>query len=109
MAYTTRSNWKFDYTIQWLGKQRLPLTESNPAEYKLNEYAPRYMLMNAQVTKDFKTAWSVYLGVENIGNFRLQNPMVSADNPFGPYFDSSMVWGPVFGRMVYAGFRYRIK
>ncbi|HZX73697.1 MAG TPA: TonB-dependent receptor, partial [Cyclobacteriaceae bacterium] len=109
MAYTTKSSWKFDYTIQGLGKQRLPITSSNPTEYQLNGYSPRYMLMNAQVTKDFKTTWSVYVGVENIGNFRLDNPIVAANNPFGPYFDSSMVWGPVFGRMAYAGFRYRLK
>lgn len=109
LAYTTKSKWKFDYTIQWLGKQRLPITESNPEVFQLSTYSPRYMLMNAQVTKDFKTTWSVYAGVENITNFRLDNPIVAANDPFGPYFDSSMVWGPVFGRMIYAGFRYRIK
>jgi len=109
LAYATKSNWKFDYTIQWLGKQRLPMTETNPEAYQLNGYSPRYMLMNAQVTKDFKTTWSVYAGVENIANFRLDNPIVAANDPFGPYFDSSMVWGPVFGRMIYAGFRYRMK
>ncbi|MBT1695745.1 TonB-dependent receptor [Fulvivirgaceae bacterium PWU4] len=109
LAYETKSKWKFDYTLQWLGKQRIPDTAPNPEAYRLSAYSPGYVLMNAQVTKDLKERWSVYAGVENIGNYRLQNPIVSAAKPFSPYFDSSMVWGPIFGRMAYAGFRYRVK
>jgi outer membrane receptor for ferrienterochelin and colicins len=109
LAYETKSKWKFDYTIQWLGRQRLPDTSMNPEAYQLGAWSPGYILMNAQVTKDLKDRWSVYLGVENIGNYTLQNPIVSAAEPFSPYFDSSMVWGPIFGRMAYAGFRYRVK
>jgi outer membrane receptor for ferrienterochelin and colicins len=109
LAYTTKNNWKFDFTIQRIGKQRIPNTTTNPIEYQLNSYSDPYLQMNAQITKDFGDKWSAYVGVENLGNFRLQNPIVSANDPFGSYFDSSMVWGPVFGRMGYAGFRYRIK
>jgi hypothetical protein len=47
--------------------------------------------------------------MENLNNFTLSNPILAAGDPFSPYFDSSLVWGPIFGRMVYAGFRYRIK
>jgi hypothetical protein len=65
--------------------------------------------MNAQVTKDFNDRWSAYVGMENIGNFKLENPIIAADQPFSTYFDSSLVWGPVFGRMAYAGFRYRLR
>jgi outer membrane receptor for ferrienterochelin and colicins len=61
------------------------------------------------VTKDFKDKWSVYVGIENITDYSLTNPILSASEPFSPYFDSSMVWGPIFGRMAYAGFRYRLK
>jgi len=115
LAYRTKSNWGFDYTVQRIGKQRIPGTLDNPSEYQLPGYSAPYWMMNAQVTKDFLpkkmagTTWSVYLGVENITNFRLNNPIVGANDPFGKYFDSSMVWGPVFGRMFYGGFRYRIK
>lgn len=109
LAYETKNKWKFDYTIQWLGRQRIPDTSLNPDEYKLVPYSPDYVLMNAQITKDFKDRWSVYLGVENIGNYTLPKPIVAAAEPFSPYFDSSMVWGPIFGRMSYVGFRYRVK
>ncbi len=109
LAYETKNKWKFDYTVQWLGKQRIPDTSQNLPEYQLPEYSPDYFLMNAQITKDFGDKWSVYLGVENIGDYKLDNPIVSASDPFGPNFDASMVWGPIFGRMAYAGFRFRIK
>lgn len=108
-AYETRNKWKFDYTVQWLGRQRIPDTSINPAQYQLESYSPDYMMMNAQITKDMGDKWSVYVGVENITNYRLKNPIVAADQPFSPYFDSSLVWGPVFGRMTYAGFRFRLK
>lgn len=108
LAYGTKNNWKFDYTVQWLGKQRIPDTSVNPDGYQLRNYAPDYVMMNAQVTKDLKDKWSVYIGVENISNYRLNNPILASEEPFSPYFDSSLVWGPIFGRMAYAGFRYKL-
>lgn len=110
LAYETKNRWKFDYTVQVLGKQRIPNTSENLLQYQREAYSTSYMLMNAQVTKDIKEKWSVYLGVENINNFTLDNPIVAADDPFGAHnnFDSSLVWGPIFGRMVYAGFRFRM-
>ena len=32
--------------------------------------------------------------------------VVAADDPFGPYFDGTLVWGPLMGRRFYAGFRF---
>lgn len=109
LAYETKNKWKFDYTVQWLGEQRIPDTSENPVGYQLPDYSPSYFLMNAQVTKDLKSRWSIYVGVENINNYTLQNPIISASEPFSQYFDSSLVWGPIFGRMAYGGFRYRVK
>lgn len=109
LAYETKSAWKFDYTVQWIGQQRLPDTSQNTAENQRSEWSDEYLLMNAQITKDFGDKWSVYLGVENIGDFKLKNPIVAAGDPFGTQFDTSMVWGPIFGRMAYAGFRFRLK
>jgi len=37
------------------------------------------------------------------------NPVISASDPYGAYFDSSMVWGPIFGRMTYLGIRWSPK
>jgi outer membrane receptor for ferrienterochelin and colicins len=111
VAYETKSKWKFDVTVQRIGKQRVPNTSANPTEYQLPSYSDPYYQVAAQITKDFGKRWSVYFGVENLTNFRLNNPIVAANEPFVNYlyFDSSMVWGPVFGRMYYGGFRYRIQ
>jgi outer membrane receptor for ferrienterochelin and colicin len=109
LAYKTKSNWGFDYTVTRIGSQRIPGTLTNPSDYQLPAFSSPYWMMNAQVTKDIGAEWSLYIGVENLTNFKLKTPIVGANDPFGPYFDSSMVWGPVFGRMYYGGFRYRIK
>lgn len=109
LSYKTKNALAFDYTVQRVGTQRIPNTSSNPIAYQLAAYSEPYVLMNVQVAKDLGSKWSVYVGVENLTNFKLENPIVSANDPFGPYFDSSLVWGPVFGSMGYAGFRYRVK
>jgi hypothetical protein len=49
------------------------------------------------------------VGVENALNYTQHHPILDAENPFGTYFDSSMIWAPVFGRMAYFGLRYTIK
>jgi len=50
----------------------------------------------------------VYLGIENATNYKQMNPIIANDDPFGEYFDSTFVYGPIFGRMYYLGLRYRI-
>ena len=35
--------------------------------------------------------------------------IIAADQPFSPYFDASLVWGSVTGRMFYVGMRFRVK
>ncbi|MFN3839714.1 MAG: TonB-dependent receptor domain-containing protein [Cyclobacteriaceae bacterium] len=109
LAYETKNKWKFDYTVQWLDRQRIPDTSENIPDYQLAAWSSAYFLMSAQITKDLKSRWSFYVGVENLNNFVLSDPIIAADQPFSPYFDASLVWGPVFGRMAYAGFRYRVK
>jgi len=109
LAYETKDKWKFDVTVQWYGQQRIPNTTENPEAYQRPTASPDYVLMNSQVTKDFKSKWSVYLGVENLTNYRVDDPIIAADQPFSPYFDSSLVWGPIFGRMFYTGVRWRIQ
>lgn len=114
IAYETHilkggKQWKFDMTYNWIGNQRLPNTTSNPVEYQLDDYTPAYNLLNAQITRTFSSTFEMYLGGENLGNFKQKNAIVANDNPFGPYFDSTMIYGPVFGRMVYAGLRFKIK
>jgi hypothetical protein len=70
---------------------------------------------NTQVTRSFtlgksgtQTSLDVYIGAENLFNYRQDDPIIAPDDPFGPYFDSGIVWGPIFGRNIYAGIRYTL-
>jgi outer membrane receptor for ferrienterochelin and colicin len=110
IAYETKG-WKFDYTVTFNGTKRIPFTGDNPAPYQLSENSPSYFQMSAQVSKTLgkKHPFDIYVGGENLTNYYQQNPVLASDQPFGPYFDASMVWGPLSGRMFYGGVRYKIK
>lgn len=101
--------WKFDYTVNWLGKQQLPTTATNPEADRLPNFSPSFAVMNAQITRTFSSTFEMYLGGENIGNYRQNKAVLGADNPFGPNFDTSIVYASVFGQMYYAGLRFKIK
>jgi outer membrane receptor protein involved in Fe transport len=109
LAYETRKYWKVDYTLNWQGKKRLPDTFNNPEPYLLSEFSPGFMVMNLQVSKTLLEKFIVYAGVENLLNYTQKDPILAAEDPFGPYFYSSLVLGPIFGRDVYAGIRYTLK
>ncbi|WP_396602104.1 TonB-dependent receptor domain-containing protein [Algibacter sp. R77976] len=102
-------HWKFDTTFNWLSDQRFANTVSNPVAYQLPERTPTVATLNAQITKVFSPQFEVYLGGENITNLRQSNPILGANDPFGANFDSTFVYGPIFGSMYYAGLRYKIK
>ena len=104
------NGWKFDYTVNYNSSKRIPSTASNPPAYQRNESSPSYVLMNAQITKTLgkKSNIDVYIGGENLTNYFQKDAIIAADQPFGPYFDASMIWGPVTGRMFYGGIRFKL-
>ena len=102
------SQWKFDVTFNWLGEQRLPTTATNPLAYRLSDYAPSFATLNAQITRVFSKKFEVYVGGENITNYKQANGILAADAPFGAYFDSTMQYAPAFGQMYYAGLRFKL-
>ena len=102
------SQWKFDVTFNWLGEQRLPTTATNPLAYRLSDYAPSFATLNAQITRVFSKKFEVYVGGENITNYKQANGILAADAPFGAYFDSTMQYAPAFGQMYYAGMRFKL-
>ncbi|MEO8514919.1 MAG: carboxypeptidase-like regulatory domain-containing protein [Ignavibacteria bacterium] len=98
-------SWAVNAGLNWFSKQRLPSTASNPVQYQLPTESKPYTLINGQLSKNFKY-FEIYAGVENLLNFKQDNPIISADDPFGPYFDTSFICGPTRGREFYAGFRF---
>lgn len=98
--------WQFDATFVMNGGGRLP------APYMLadgsmswSERFPAFPSLNLQVTRWFRHL-SVYVGGENLTNFRQKNPIVDASDPWSPTFDPTVVWGPITGAMAYIGVRF---
>lgn len=101
-------NWKFDATFNYVGEQRFASTESYLNTIGLSEFSPSVSTLNAQITKVFSPNFEIYVGGENITNVTQKNPIVGSDNPFGTTFDTTYVYGPIFGSSYYAGLRYSI-
>jgi outer membrane receptor for ferrienterochelin and colicins len=110
VGYATKYDiWQFDATLQWYGTKRIPDTSDEHGDiYKMRSFSPDFYGLNAQVSRKYRWG-TVYLGGENILGFTQRNPILDPENPFGDHFDASMVWGPIPGAMVYAGYRYKIK
>lgn len=96
--------WRFDYTLNWTGQQQLPNVNN-----ELPQLSPDFIVMNAQMTRTFSSTFEMYTGVENLGNYKQHKAIVGSENPFGTNFDSSVVYAPVFGQMIYAGLRFKVK
>lgn len=103
--YATRMNiWTFDFTAQINGPSRLPdfaVPEGGSAQ------TPVYPMLFAQITRKFKM-FDVYVGGENLTNYKQPNPIIDPTDPFSADFNSSVIWGPLMGIKVYAGVRFTL-
>ena len=105
LSYATNfKRWVFDVTAQVNGQSRLPNLGGYTDE---SEFSPTFPVYFAQITKNSKR-FDVYLGVENILDYKQQHPILNYDAPFSDSFDSSRIWGPLMGRKAYIGARIRI-
>lgn len=100
---TPLKKWQYDFTAQFNGGGRMP--DPDPVNPLWNTEFPNYTILNAQITKYFRT-WSIYLGSENITNFVQENPIIDVANPFSDNFDATNIWGPTHGRKFYVGLRW---
>ena len=96
----------YDLTVQWFGPKRIPSTQSNPDGLRAPSTSPSFATLNMQVTRTLFAGLQLYIGGENLFDFRQENPILDAAHPTSPYFDASLVWGPLGGRMIYAGLRW---
>ena len=103
LQYATRMNiWTFDFTAQVNGETRLPDFVTTH-----DKYSPVYPLFFAQITRKFKGV-DIYLGCENIFNYMQHDPIINAHDPYDQKFNSSVIWGPLMGRKIYAGLRFTL-
>ncbi len=105
VQYATKfRRWVFDFTAQLNGPMRLPALNGN---FREAEYSPTYPMFYGQVSHRIGQ-WDIYVGCENIFDFMQHNPIIAADAPFSPAFNSSVVWGPLMGRKFYIGARFNL-
>lgn len=102
------SVWQFDITgvINGGGDMPAPYTTGDGV-LSWNPTYKAFPQLNAQITRNFRH-WSVYVGGENLTAFKQKIPIIDAGNPWGPNFDSTMIYGPIHGALVYVGFRYNV-
>lgn len=109
---TPLKKWQFDVTAQFNGISRMPDGFIAYGDFLGGYGTPKpitwYPQLMAQVTKYFRTC-SLYIGAENMTNFRQDTPIIGADDPYGANFDASMVCGPTTGWKAYIGFRYDLE
>lgn len=107
VSYSTPLDiWQFDLTLQLNGGGRMPAPYIlSDGTWSWQERFPSFPMLNFQATRWFRH-FSIYAGVENLTNYRQKNPIIGSADPWGPDFDSTMVWGPIEGTMFYAGIRF---
>ena len=100
--------WQFDATLQLNGGGRMPSPyELADGQLSWERRYGSFEQLSAQITRYFRR-WSVYIGGENLTNFKQKNPIIDAANPWGGNFDSTMIWGPVHGAKAYIGIRFNL-
>lgn len=105
IQYATRfRRWVFDATAQYNGAQRLPSQTGLLAD---DSHSPAYPMFYAQVTHKVGK-FDLYVGCENIADYRQEVPILGADNPYSTAFNSMNVWGPLMGRKFYFGLRFNL-
>ena len=98
--------WQFDVTLQLNGGGRMPMSYiTNDGTLSWDGSFKAYEQLSAQVTRHFRHC-SIYVGGENITNFKQKNPIVNASEPWGSNFDSTLIWGPIHGAVYYIGVRF---
>lgn len=106
VGYEHSSGWQIDYTVNRIGQKYIGTL--NNKDFEGLEQSPVFYMHNTQISKVWDDKFELYLGIENIFDYHQHRPIQRSYNTENPYFDASQVWGPIFGRNVYMGFRHKL-
>lgn len=105
IQYATKfRRWVLDATAQLNGPARIPTQTGDLAD---SRHSPRYPMFYAQVSRKVGR-FDIYVGCENIADYRQEDPILNWENPYDYRFNSMNVWGPLMGRKFYAGLRFNL-
>ncbi|WP_417265746.1 TonB-dependent receptor [Brumimicrobium sp.] len=108
LAYESRNRrWSYDLTLSVFGAQRLAKVKRPDGTFTEDNMSEVVPMLSGQITHRFKH-FEVYLGGENMLDYRLKDPIIDAANPFGERFDATRVYSSIYGVNVYAGFRFSL-
>lgn len=98
------SSWNSYININAFGKGRMPIPDVNNPLW--NSHFDEYYTLDAMLSKDVHILLKrckLSLKGENLTNYKISNPIISADNPLSQDFDATMIWGPVYGIKIMGG------
>ena len=101
-SYSSRKGLGLELNGTYHSSQRLP-------SIGYENRSPAYTMLNFQISKEGRKTGQLYLGILNLLNVKQLKPIVGGDLPFDGQFDASIIWGPIMGRQLYAGWRYDIR
>ena len=108
---TNMRKWTFDFTAQLNGPARIPTQvfdeKTNRGVLEESKLSPIYPMLFAQVSRRIKK-WEIYVGCENLLNFKQEMPIIAGDTPYSAAFNSSLIWGPLMGTKAYVGVRFNL-
>lgn len=123
--FTANYLWKsmkmtIGYTFRWTGPMALPevydlTTDGNPADEPRALRSESFGIHNIQVTKEFSSNFSVYVGVQNIFDYiQPVSPLTGFNDPNAPagfsnYFDTAYAFAPIHGRELYIGIKWNMR
>jgi outer membrane receptor for ferrienterochelin and colicin len=99
---------RIDATIQWVGPQALPVPGGMANMHP--SVSPSFTQVNLQFTQVLPGNIELYIGVENLTNVIQMSPIagINDDGLDLENFDASLIYGPIMGRMTYAGLRWTL-
>ncbi len=110
----------FAYTLRITGPMALPEVfdldeQGNPLLQPRPTRSSPFAFQNVQVSKDFSRNFNLYLGIQNLFNYRQEiSPLVGFNDPttppgFSRYFDTAYAFSPIHGREFYLGFKWNLE
>lgn len=118
MSYRWKKpNITFGYTVRATGPMELPEVfdldeQGTPLPNARPTQSDFFAIQNIQITKVFSNTWTVYGGIQNLGNYRqAASPLVGFNDPnsaagFSDLFDTAYAYSPIHGSELFLGVKW---
>lgn len=103
---TTNKKWGLTTTAKFYGFSRIPSGGIIHHGYAIPVRSKMYSIYTLQLSY-FMKHFDIYIGGENLSNYTQHDAIIASEEPFSSSFDASLIWGPLMGRLIYMGFRWK--